>query len=254
MRALTIVFGLMLLAVPALAQNEQAAPPPADNGAMTAPPPGSQTTPAQAAPDQAAPDQAAPAPAPAAAINPPLSNPAMTGPKLLVSTAMGDITIQLDAQRAPKSVANILRYAREKHYDGTVVYRVVKGFVIQMGSFGAHGKGRGVRPDKVKLESDNGLHNLRGAVALPHGEDPDSATADFFIDVADHPDLDKSDTSVGYAVFGQVIDGMDVVDKINQVAVGDDGPMKGQAPVDPILIKKVSIIGDVAPKAAAKKK
>lgn len=248
MRALTIVFGLMLLAGPALAQSEQpaspppadsAAPPPASDSAVPAPLPGGQTTP----------DQAAPAPTPAAVTNPP-----MTGPKLLISTSMGDITLQLDAQRAPKSVANVLRYVREKHYDGTAVYRVVKGFVIQMGSFAAHNKGRGIHPGKVTLESGNGLRNLRGTAALAHGDDPDSATADFFINVADDTALDKSDSSVGYAVFGQVTDGMDVVDKINQVAVGDDGPMKGQAPVDPILIKKISIIGEPAPKAAAKKK
>ena len=178
----------------------------------------------------------------------------MSGPKLLISTSMGDITLQLDAQRAPKSVANVLRYVREKHYDGTAMYRVVKGFVDQMGSFDAKGQGRGIDPGGVKLEADNGLKNVRGAVALAHGDDPNSASADFFIDVDDLPSLDKSDTSVGYAVFGQVVDGMDVVDKINQVPVGDNGPMKGQAPVDPILIKKVSIIGEPAPKAAAKKK
>jgi peptidyl-prolyl cis-trans isomerase A (cyclophilin A) len=241
MRTTVFAIGLLLLATPSFAQSDQPASP-ADS-AVQASPPGSQTTP----------DQAAPAPAPAAAPAP--TNPPMTGPKLLISTAMGDITLQLDAQRAPKSVANVLRYAREKHYDGTVVYRVVKGFVIQMGSFGAHSKGRGIHPGGVPLESDNGLHNLRGAAALAHGDDPNSATADFFISVADNSALDKSDSSVGYAVFGQVTDGMDVVDKINQVAVGDDGPMKGQAPVDPILIKKVTIIGDVAaPKAIAKKK
>jgi cyclophilin family peptidyl-prolyl cis-trans isomerase len=248
MRAIIFSFGLCLLAIPAFAQSEQSAPPPASDASVPAPPPGGQT-----APDQT---PAAPAPAPTpAATNPPQTNPTMTGPKLLVSTAMGDITIQLDAVRAPKSVANVLRYVREKHYDGTVVYRVVKGFVIQMGSFAAHGKGRGVRPTKLPLESDNGLHNVRGAVALAHGDEPDSATADFFIDLADHPDLDKSDSSVGYAVFGQVIDGMDVVDKIAEVPVGDDGPMKGQAPVDPILIKKVTIIGEpAAAKASARKK
>jgi cyclophilin family peptidyl-prolyl cis-trans isomerase len=236
MRAIILAFGLFLAAMPALAQTEQT-PAPADSAA---PPPGGQTTP----------DQAAPVPAAAPAV----TNPPMTGPKLLISTSMGDITLQLDAQRAPKSVANVLRYVREKHYDGTVVYRVVKGFVIQMGSFGAHNKGRGVDPGGVTLESDNGLHNVRGAAALAHGDDPNSATADFFIDVGDDTALDQSDSSVGYAVFGQVSDGMDVVDKINQVAVGDDGPMKGQAPVDPILIKKISIIGEPAPKAAAKKK
>jgi peptidyl-prolyl cis-trans isomerase A (cyclophilin A) len=241
MRATVFVIGLLLLTTPSFAQSEQpASPPPAGDSTTAAPPPGGQTTP----------DQAAPAPAAAPAV----TNPPMTGPKLLVSTSMGDITLQLDAVRAPKSVANVLRYVREKHYDGTAMYRVVRGFVDQMGSFDAKGQGRGIDPGGVKLEADNGLKNVRGAVALAHGDDPNSASADFFIDVADLPSLDKSDTSVGYAVFGQVADGMDVVDKINLVPVGDNGPMKGQAPVDPILITKVSIIGEPAPKAAAKKK
>ena len=179
MRAIILALGLSLLAVPALAQDAQG----------TAPPP--------AASDQAAPpaDQVPAAPAPAQA-NPP-QNPTMTGPQLLISTSMGDITLQLDSQRAPKSVANVLRYVREKHYDGTAMYRVVKGFVIQMGSFDAKGQGRGVYPGSVPLEANNGLHNLRGAAALAHGDDPDSATADFFIDVDDNPSLDKNDTSPG---------------------------------------------------------
>jgi peptidyl-prolyl cis-trans isomerase A (cyclophilin A) len=234
MRAIILALGLSLLAAPALAQDAQsAAPPPAG--------------------DQAAPpaDQA-PAPAPAAApVNPP-----MTGPQLLIATSMGDITLQLDSVRAPKSVANVLRYVREKHYDGTAMYRVVKGFVIQMGSFDAKGQGRGIDPGPVPLEAGNGLIHAKGAVALAHGDDPNSAAADFFIDVDDNPALDKSDNSVGYAVFGQVSAGMDVVNQISQVAVGDNGPMKGQAPVDPILIKRVSIVGepDAPPKPVVKKK
>ena len=83
---------------------------------------------------------------------------------------MGDITLQLDSVRAPKSVANVLRYVREKHYDGTAFYRVVKGFVIQMGSFDAKGKGRGIHPGGLPLEANNGLTNLRGTVALARGE------------------------------------------------------------------------------------
>jgi peptidyl-prolyl cis-trans isomerase A (cyclophilin A) len=241
MRATAFGIGLFLLTTPSFAQSEQpASPPPASDSTTPAPPPGGQTTPDQ------------PAPAPAAA--PAVTNPPMTGPRLLISTSMGDITLQLDAVRAPKSVANVLRYVREKHYDGTAMYRVVKGFVDQMGSFDAKGQGRGIDPGGVKLEADNGLKNVRGAVALAHGDDPNSASADFFIDVADLPSLDKSDNSVGYAVFGQVADGMDVVDKINLVPVGDNGPMKGQAPVDPILIKKVSIIGEPAPTPKAAKK
>lgn len=212
----TLIALALLLATPALAQ--QAVPPPAEQ----APPP----------------EPLAVTPAP--------SNPPMTGPKLLISTSMGDITLQLDAVRAPKSVANVLGYARRKHYDGTVFYRVAKGFVIQMGSWEANGKGRGVSPAPVALEANNGLSNLRGAVGLGREEAPDSAKAEFYINVADNTALDhKSDdpgNTTGYAVFGQVISGLDVVDAISNVPVGDNGPMPGQAPVTPILVKKVSII------------
>ena len=93
---------------------------------------------------------------------------------------MGDITLQLDSVRAPKTVANVLRYVREKHYDNTVFYRVAKGFVIQMGSWDANGKGRGIHPGPVPLEANNGLSNLRGTVALGRAEAPDSAAAEFY--------------------------------------------------------------------------
>jgi peptidyl-prolyl cis-trans isomerase A (cyclophilin A)/peptidyl-prolyl cis-trans isomerase B (cyclophilin B) len=170
----------------------------------------------------------------------------MTGPKLLIATSMGDITLQLDSVRAPKSVANVLRYVREKHYDNTAFYRVAHGFVIQMGSFDANGKGRGIHPGPVPLEANNGLSNLRGTVAMARAEAPDSATAEFFINLADNMPLDhKADdvaNTTGYAVFGQVLSGMDVVDAIGQVPTGDNGPMPGQAPVTPIIIKKVTLL------------
>jgi peptidyl-prolyl cis-trans isomerase A (cyclophilin A) len=170
---------------------------------------------------------------------------------------MGDITLQLDSVRAPKSVASILRYVKDGHYNGTVVYRVVKGFAIQMGSWDANLKGRPGHA-LTPLEANNGLSNLRGTVALAHGDDM-MAFADFFINVADNTSLDHKaeDTgnTTGFTVFGQVVSGMDVVDAISIVAVGDHGPMPGQAPVDPILIKKVSVIGELEPaKALAKKK
>jgi cyclophilin family peptidyl-prolyl cis-trans isomerase len=136
---------------------------------------------------------------------------------------------------------------KAKHYDGTVVYRVAKGFVIQMGSWEAHMKGRGYHPVPVPLEANNGLHNIRGAVALARAEAPDSAGPEFFISVADntealdHKPGDPGNTT-GYAVFGEVTSGMDVVDAINAVPVGDDGPMPGQAPVDPILVKKITLL------------
>ena len=233
MRSIIIVAVLLITSGAAFAQDVPAA----------APPPGGATTPSPA-------DTAAPAPP---------GNPAMTGPQLLISTAMGDITLQLDSVRAPKSVASILRYVKDRHYNGTVVYRVVKGFAIQMGSWDANVKGRpGHAPSP--LEANNGLSNLRGTVALAHGDDL-MASADFFINVADNTALDhKADdagNTTGFTVFGQVTSGMDVVDAISNVPVGDHGPMPGQAPVDPILIQKVSVVGEPEPtstKAPTKKK
>ena len=224
MRNITLTFAVSLFfATPVLAQ-EPAPPPPVDaNGA--------------AQPDAQ--------PVPQAVTQAP-TNPEMTGPKLLISTSMGDITLQLDSVRAPKSVANVLRYAREKHYDNTAFYRVAHGFVIQMGSFDANGKGRGIHPGPVPLEANNGLSNLRGTVAMARAEAPDSATAEFFINLADNTPLNHEagdpGNNTGYAVFGQVITGMDVVDAIGQVPTGDNGPMPGQAPVTPIIVKKVTLL------------
>ena len=192
---------------------------------------------------QAAPPPAEPVPQ---SVTQAPTNPPMTGPKILLSTSMGDITIQLDDVRAPKSVANVLSYVREKHYDNTAFYRVAKGFVIQMGSFDAKGKGRPIHKGIVPLEANNGLSNLRGTVALGREEAPDTAKAEFYINLADNTPLDhKADdpgNSTGYAVFGQVTSGMDVVDAIGQVPTGDNGPMPGQAPITPITVKKVTLL------------
>jgi cyclophilin family peptidyl-prolyl cis-trans isomerase len=225
---LTLAFSLFFV-LPVLAQEPAPPPPPTDaNGAV--------------APDaQPVPQAVTPAPT-----NPATPNPPMSGPKLLISTSMGDITLQLDSVRAPKSVANILRYVKEKHYDNTAFYRVAHGFVIQMGSFDANGKGRGIHPGPVPLEANNGLSNLRGTVAMARAEAPDSATAEFFINLADNIPLNHEagdpGNDTGYAVFGQVITGMDVVDAIGQVPTGDNGPMPGQAPVTPIVVKRVSLL------------
>jgi len=240
----SLVFAAALLIFTSGAVSAQDVP-------AAAPPPGSSTTPAPT-------DAAAPPPADVAPPTQP-GNPPMTGPQLLISTSMGDITLQLDAVRAPKSVASVLRYVRDRHYNGTVFYRVVKGFVIQMGSWDADVKGRaGHAPSP--LEANNGLSNLRGTVALAHGADL-MAFADFFINLRDNTPLDHSKEDLGdttgFTVFGQVTSGMDVVDAISAVPVGDHGPMPGQAPVDPILIKKVSVVGEpepAAPKAPMVKK
>jgi peptidyl-prolyl cis-trans isomerase A (cyclophilin A)/peptidyl-prolyl cis-trans isomerase B (cyclophilin B) len=173
------------------------------------------------------------------------ADPIGVGPTVVIETSMGDITLQLDHVHAPLTVDNFVRYANEGHFDGTVVYRVVPGFVIQAGSWDANVQSRPVH-DPIALEANNGLTHARGAVAMARGDDPASATAEFFIDLADNRALDHQaadpGNSTGYAVFGYVTAGMDVVDKIAGVALGDHGPMAGAAPVDPVLIRKVSVL------------
>jgi peptidyl-prolyl cis-trans isomerase A (cyclophilin A) len=228
MRHILTALALCLSVTAAFAQDantaQPAAPPPAGSAGDSVP-------------------SAAPSPTPQA-VTP--ANPPMTGPRVLISTSMGDITLQLDSVRAPKSVASLLRYVKEKHFDGTCFYRVAKGFVIQMGSFDAKGKGRGIHPGGLPLEANNGLSNLRGSVAMGRADAPDSATAEFYINLADNTPLDhKADdpgNTTGYAVFGEVASGMDVVDAIGNVPVGDNGPMPGQAPVTPIIVKKVTLL------------
>ncbi|HUO90662.1 MAG TPA: peptidylprolyl isomerase [Rhizomicrobium sp.] len=184
-----------------------------------------------------------------AAEPPPGAAAPASGPRVLISTSMGDITLELDTVHAPITTANFLRYVKEGHYDGTVVYRVVPGFVIQAGSWDADVHARPVH-EPIALEANNGLGNVRGAVAMARLE-PNSATAEFFIDLVDNASLDHQpgDTAntTGYAVFAHVVSGMDVVDKIAAVPLGDHGPMPGAAPVDPITISKVSVLPDASP-------
>ena len=232
----TTIFGLttILCLAAGTAWAQDAAPAPAD---ISAAPAADAAAPAPA-------DATAPPPADPHAIDP--SVPAMTGPQILIATSMGNITLQLDAVRAPKTTANVLRYLKLKHYDGTVFYRVVKGSLIQMGSWDAKGVGRSGFPAKLPLEVNNGLSNVRGTVGLARGEEPDSGSADFFINVGDESPLDAAKdipgNTTGYAVFAKVIGGMDVVDAINSVTTGGMGPMPGQAPLTPILISKVTIV------------
>jgi peptidyl-prolyl cis-trans isomerase A (cyclophilin A)/peptidyl-prolyl cis-trans isomerase B (cyclophilin B) len=165
-------------------------------------------------------------------------------PRVLFQTSMGDITMELNPEKAPLSVANFLRYVNEAHFDGTVIYRVAPGFVLQMGSYLADGNAKATH-EPIMLEANNGLSNLRGTISMAR-DTPHSATAEFFINLADNLRLDQApdDTAneTGYAVFGQVISGMEVVDAIAMVPRGDNGPFPGAAPVTPILITKASVI------------
>jgi cyclophilin family peptidyl-prolyl cis-trans isomerase len=166
------------------------------------------------------------------------------GPQATIETSMGTIVIALDKAKAPATVRNFIRYAGERHFDGTVFYRVIPGALIQAGSYKAGGKFHGHLDSPVVFEGDNGLANVRGSVAMAHGDDPNSATAEFFIDLAALPTLDHSATNTGFAVFGHVVSGMDVVDKIAKAALGGKGPFPPQAtPLEPVTIEKVTISG-----------
>ena len=195
------------------------------------------------APARAQTPPAAAQPAPAA--EPAPGVPAAATPQVLISTSMGDITVVLDRAHAPVSVDNFLRYVKEGHYDGTLVYRVAPGFVMQARSFDSPTHQRDVH-DPIALEANNGLSNLRGTIAMAREAAPNTAAAEFFINLVDNTRLDHHADDpgniTGYAVFGHVVSGMDVVDKIGAVPVGDNGPMPGQAPVTPIIISKVTLL------------
>jgi peptidyl-prolyl cis-trans isomerase A (cyclophilin A) len=156
-------------------------------------------------------------------------------PKVQLKTSMGDIVLDLNAAKAHKTVANFLQYVRDKLYDGTVFHRVMDGFMIQGGGMDASLKEKPTRAP-IPLEADNGLKNDRGTIAMARTGNPNSATSQFFINVVNNDMLNapKPDGH-GYAVFGRVVQGMDVVDKIRTVATGNQG-MHQNVPTKPVTI------------------
>jgi cyclophilin family peptidyl-prolyl cis-trans isomerase len=167
-----------------------------------------------------------------------------TAPKVLLETSLGNITLELDATKAPKSVANFVAYVKDGHYDGTVFHRVIKGFMIQGGGYDEKGYGEKSTKAPVENESTNGLPNLRGTVAMARTNDPHSATAQFFINHSDNDFLNAGARGQwGYAVFGKVVEGMDVVDAIANTPTGRMPPFGQDMPVTKVVIKKASIVG-----------
>lgn len=161
-------------------------------------------------------------------------------PKVKLATSMGDIVVELDAAKAPKSVANFLQYVQDKHYDGTVFHRVMNNFMIQGGGFDAEMQQKATRAP-IPLEATNGLKNNRGTIAMARTTNPNSATAQFFINVVDNNALNApSPDGYGYTVFGKVVGGMDVVDKIKAVPVGNKG-MHQNVPSQTITILKATL-------------
>ena len=162
-------------------------------------------------------------------------------PKVLLKTSMGDITVELYPDKAPKSVENFLTYVNSGFYDGTIFHRVIATFMIQGGGFTKDLHQKSTRASIVN-ESKNGLSNLRGTLAMARTGDPNSATAQFFINTVDNPRLDYGDANPGYAVFGKVVAGIDVVDKIKAVATGAQGPFRSDVPTTPVVIEKATAL------------
>jgi len=166
-----------------------------------------------------------------------------SGPRVRISTTLGDIVVELNPKRAPKTVANFLSYTEKGHYNGTLFHRVMPNFMIQCGGFDTS-YAQKPTDTPVPIESGNGLKNIRGYMAMARTPDPNSATSQFFINVVDNAFLDKENAQdkFGYTVFGHVVDGMDVVDKIRNVPTGP-GPnpsLPSDVPQTMVVITKAS--------------
>ena len=168
----------------------------------------------------------------------------VTQKRVMLETTEGNIILELDITRAPHSVLNFLKYVRSGHYDGTIFHRVIKNFMIQGGGFTADMQRKQTNAP-ILNEADNGLKNLRGTIAMARTNDPHSGTAQFFINVVDNSFLDhksKTPRGWGYAVFGHVIKGMNVVDKIRDQRTGASGPFPRDVPVKTVMINKATIL------------
>lgn len=172
----------------------------------------------------------------------PMAQAAEPSQLVKVSTTMGDFVIELLPDRAPLTAANFLRYVKEGYYTNTLVHRVVANFVIQGGGHDAATYQLKPAHEAIFNESGNGLQNKRGMVGLARGESPHSGNSQIYVNLVDNPDLDPLPTRWGYAVFGRVVQGMDVVDRIGVTATGAFGSFKSDAPLKPVVIQKVEVM------------
>jgi cyclophilin family peptidyl-prolyl cis-trans isomerase len=198
---------------------------------------------APAKPAAKAPAKAAPAKAKSEDKQAPASD--KTASKVLIKTSLGDMTVELYPDKAPKSVENFIGYVNSGFYDGTIFHRVIDNFMIQGGGFTRDLRQKPTRA-AITNEAKNGLSNLRGTLAMARTGDPNSATAQFFINVVDNPRLDYTSdangATWGYCVFGKVTSGADIIDKIKAVPTGAQGPFKSDVPTTPVVIEKISVI------------
>ena len=173
---------------------------------------------------------------------------AAANPQVELGTSMGTIVLELDPAAAPKTVENFVQYVKDGHYNGTIFHRVIPGFMIQGGGFTPEMREKPTR-GPIRNEAGNGLRNATGTLAMARTPDPHSASAQFFINVADNRSLDfRAPTAdgYGYAVFGKVIKGMDVVNRIVKVPTGRRGP-HDDVPVKPVVIERARLVGDSSP-------
>ena len=163
-----------------------------------------------------------------------------------VTTNMGEFVIQTNCERAPFTVTNFLRYVREGQYTNTLFHRVIANFVIQGGGHDA--TTYALKPTHLAIpnESGNGLQNKRGTVGLARAAAPHSGNCQFYINLVDNPELDPLPTRWGYAVFGSVIQGMDVIDRIGITPTGSMGPFKSDSPLKPVVIQKIELLAENA--------
>ena len=185
---------------------------------------------------------------------PVVTTAASSTPQVLLHTSQGDITLELYPDKAPKSVANFLQYVRDGFYDGTLLHRAIPGYLLQGGLYTRDLQPKRTRP-AISSEADNGLSNLRGTVAVARGADPNSGTSQFFFNLVDNRRLDfvgnQSGLTWGYTVFGKVIKGMDVVDKIAAMPTHALGPFAGDVPNPLVLIESAHVVGEDASPAPA---
>jgi peptidyl-prolyl cis-trans isomerase A (cyclophilin A) len=166
--------------------------------------------------------------------------------RVRIETTLGALTVELESGRAPLSTANFLQYVRDRHYDGTLFHRVIGNFMVQGGGHLPDGAEKPTRAG-IPNESGNGLSNRRGTVAMARTADPHSGNAQFFVNVADNLALDPSPSRWGYAVFGRVVEGMDVVDRIASSATGARATFEEDTPLEPVIIVSARVLGEADP-------
>ncbi len=171
---------------------------------------------------------------------------APAAPKVKFATSEGDFVIEVYPDKAPKTVENFLQYVKEKHYDGTIFHRVISNFMVQGGGYDANYAEKKTRPPVVhegrEALAKGGPKNVIGTLAMARTNDPNSASSQFFINVRDNDFLNPSAQAPGYTVFGKVVSGMDVVNKIKAVPTGAGGPFSSDVPKTPILIKSATLL------------